>query len=89
MKSAIANSIDTTMASITDGTGPKVEESIDHLNQSVEFQRLMVAHMSRFFSQEGPVPERIHTIVTHAFICGLASGRAITETEALEDMLTC
>ena len=46
-----------------------------------------MAHVSKFYASDGPIPDRIRLAVIHSFWLGYEAGTAVEQTKKLEAML--
>jgi hypothetical protein len=88
MVDPIAESIDATLESVGPDDGLTIDGILPHMNRSAQFQKLVMAHVSKFYASADPIPDRIHLAVIHCFWMGYESGKAVEQTSKLEAMLT-
>jgi hypothetical protein len=88
MADRIAESINATLEAVNSDENRNIDSLLPHLRKSAEFQRLIVAHISRFFASDAPIPERVEVLVTHPFWLGFECGRALESSAKLEAMLS-
>lgn len=87
MVDPIAESIDTTLRAIGADESMTIDRVLDHLEHSAQFQKLITAHVSRFYDSDNPVPDRIRLAVIHTFWLGFEAGRAVEQVSKLEAMI--
>jgi hypothetical protein len=86
MADRIAESIDAVLASVGPDDGPNYDNFAPHVNASAQLQKLVFAHVSRFFASELPIPDRIQLAVLHSFWLGFESGKAVEQGERMEEI---
>jgi hypothetical protein len=87
MTDQIAESIDATLESVGPDDGLTIDGILPHMERSAQFQKLVMAHVSKFYAGEDPIPDRIRLAVTHSFWLGYEFGKAVEQTSKLEAML--
>ena len=86
MVDPIADSIDAVLESVGPDDGPNYDNFAPHVNHSAQLQKLVFAHVSRFFASDMPIPDRIQLTVLHCFWLGFESGKAVAQGENMEEM---
>lgn len=87
MANPIADSIDAVLEVVnTTEDGPNFDTFYDSAKKSAELQRLIVAHVSKFYSSDSVIPERISLMVLHTFWLGFEAGRAAAVSENMESI---